>query len=169
MISIIAAIADNGAIGANNDLLWRLPNDLKRFKQLTVGHTVIMGRKTYESLPKGALPNRVNVVITRNSRASFAGCETYGNLPDAIGKHRHEDEIFIIGGAQIYEQAIVLADKLYVTRVHHSFAHADVFFPKMDENDWEIIASKAFSTDGNHTYPYTFEIFSRKNRRKVDN
>jgi dihydrofolate reductase len=161
-ISIIVAIANNGALGANNDLLWRLPNDLKRFKQITAGHTVVMGRKTFESLPKGALPNRTNVVITRNSHASFDGCEIFDNLPDAINKHQQEEEVFIIGGAQIYEQTIAFADKLYITCVHHTFEEADVFFPEINENDWETVESIAYSSDGNHPYPYTFKIFLRK-------
>ena len=163
MISIIAAIADHNAIGVGNRLLWHLPNDMKRFRLLTTGHTVIMGRKTFESLPHGALPNRTNTVITRNVHASYEGCETFDNLSDAIDRHRHEDELFIIGGAQIYEQTIGLADKLYITCVHHTFGQADVFFPEIDENEWEMTDSHAFSTDDHHRYPYTFKIFLRKN------
>ena len=162
MISIIAAVAGNGAIGLNNELLWHLPNDMKRFKQLTTGHTVIMGRKTFESLPKGALPNRTNAVITSHAQATFEGCETYRNLSDAINKHRHEDELFIIGGARIYEQAIILADKLYITCVHHTFGKADVFFPEIDDSKWVITESTAYPKDSNHPYPYTFKIFLRK-------
>ena len=162
MISIIAAIANNNAIGAGNRLLWHLPNDMKRFRQLTIGHTVIMGRKTFESLPRGALPDRTNAVITRNAQASFEGCETFDNLPDAINKHRHEDELFIIGGAQIYEQSIGLADKLYITCVDHTFDEADVFFPEINDNDWEVTAGNMFEIDDHHKYPYTFKIFFRK-------
>ena len=162
MISIIAAIADNGALGANNNLLWYLPDDLKRFKSLTTGHTVIMGRKTFESLPDGALPNRTNVVISGNKSAVFEGCETFENLADAISNHKHEDEIFIIGGARIYEQAIVLADKLYITRVHYFFDQADVFFPEISDNTWYLTESKTYPKDGRHKYPYTFNIFLRK-------
>ena len=166
MISIIAAIANHNAIGAGNRLLCHLPNDLKRFRQLTTGHTVMMGRKTFESLPRGALPNRTNAVITRNAQASFDGCETFDNLPDAINAHRHEDELFIIGGAQIYEQAIGLAGKLYITRVHHTFDEADVFFPEIDAGDWELTEQNMFSTDDNHRYPYTFKVFLRKKNIK---
>ena len=162
MISIIAAIADHNAIGAGNRLLWHLPNDLKRFKQLTIGHTVIMGRKTFESLPRGALPDRTNVVITRNTQASFEGCETFDNLPDAINRHRHEDELFIIGGAQIYEQVIGLADKLYITCVDHTFDEADVFFPEINDDDWVLTEYNTFPADVHHPYPYTFKIFLRK-------
>ena len=162
MISIVAAVAENGAIGANNELLWHLPNDFKQFKRLTTGHTVIMGRKTFESLPKGALPNRTNAVITSNTQATFEGCETFNNLTDAISKHRHEDELFIIGGARIYEQAIILADKLYITCVHHTFAKADVFFPEIDDCKWVMKESNDFPVDEKHKYPYTFKIFLRK-------
>ena len=162
MISIIAAIADYNAIGADNRLLWHLPNDMKRFKRLTTGHTVIMGRKTFDSLPRGALPDRTNVVITRNAQASFEGCETFDNLPDAINRHRREDELFIIGGARIYEQAIDLADKLYITCVDHTFVEADVFFPEIKDDDWELTECNTFSPDVHHRYPYTFKIFLRK-------
>ena len=166
MISIIAAVAENGAIGANNELLWRLPDDLKRFKRFTTGHTVIMGRKTFESLPKGALPNRTNVVLSRNIQIPFESCEVFTNLSDAINNHRHEEEIFIIGGANVYEQAIVFADKLYITFVHHSFGQADIFFPKINEKDWEEKESSKFPADENHKYSYTFKIFFRKNSVK---
>ena len=165
MISIIAAVADNGAIGANNELLWRLPNDMKRFKRLTTGHTVIMGRKTYESLPNGALPNRTNVIITRNSLTSFEGCETFANLANAISRHQQEDEIFIIGGAQIYEQALFLADKLYITHVRHTFEQADVFFPNISDIHWDMIENTVYPKDENHRYSYAFKIFLRKNRQ----
>ena len=162
MISIIAAIAENGAIGANNDLLWRLPNDMKRFKELTTGHTIIMGRKTFESLPKGALPNRTNVVITRNYGASFENCETFNDLNAAIEKHKGEKEIFIIGGASIYEQAMIFADKLYITHVHHSFNNADTFFPEIDNSEWIITESNDFRSDEKHLFPYTFETYIKK-------
>ena len=162
VISMIAALTPDGAIGANNQLLWRLPNDMKRFKQLTTGHTVIMGRKTFESLPNGALPNRTNVVITRDRDVSFAGCEICHTIRDAIDSHRHENEIFIIGGASIYEQAITLADKLYLTYVHHTFQHADVFFPSFNADDWSILESQNQPADEFHAYPYTFVTFIKK-------
>ena len=162
MISIIVAIASNGAIGAKNDLLWRLPNDMRRFKELTTGHTIIMGRKTFESLPKGALPDRTNVVITRNANASFENCETFNDLKAAIDKHKNEKEVFIIGGAEIYKQAIAFADKLYVTRVHHSFEDADTFFPEINKKEWSITDSEEFKNDEKHVFSYTFETFIKK-------
>jgi len=161
-ISIIAAIANDNALGANNRLIWHLPNDLKRFKCLTSGHTVIMGRKTFESLPNGALPNRTNVVITRNAEMLPAGCETTNNLVDAIRNHQHENEIFIIGGAQIYAQALAYAEKLYITCVHHTFDQADVFFPDIDASRWDMTACIDYPKDEKHLYSYTFKDYLRK-------
>lgn len=162
MISIIVAIAENGAIGANNDLLWRLPNDMKRFRELTTGHTLIMGRKTFESLPNGALPNRTNVVITRNQAASFKQCETFHDLQTAIDSHRNEDEIFIIGGATLYKQTLPLADTLYITYVHQNFENADTFFPEIHRDEWVLTASEDFPADEKHLYPYTFQTYIKK-------
>ncbi|MDR1525056.1 MAG: dihydrofolate reductase [Tannerella sp.] len=161
MISIIAAIAENRAIGANNDLLWKLPNDMKRFRELTTGHTVVMGRKTFESLPKGALPNRTNVVLTENKYASFENCIVFNDLKEAMQAYRTE-ETFIIGGAGIYSQAIDFADKLYITRVHHSFENADVFFPELDDDEWIMTEQENFPNDDKHLYPYTFQTYIRK-------
>ena len=162
MINIIAAVAENGAIGANNQLLCWLPNDLRRFKRLTTGHAVIMGRKTFESLPNGALPNRTNVVITGNPYATFEGCEIFNNLQTAIESHQHEIEIFIAGGASIYKQAIGLAEQLYITAIHHSFEFADVFFPEINENEWLLTESEDFPADAKHPFPYTFKTYIRK-------
>lgn len=162
MISIIAAIAANNAIGATNNLLCRLPNDMKRFRRITTGHTVIMGRKTFESLPNGALPDRTNIVISRNPQASFPGCITYIQLQDAIKNHQSENEIFIIGGASVYEQAICLSDKLYLTFIHHSFEFADVFFPEIKENEWILTENEHFPADEHHKFSYTFKTFNKK-------
>ena len=167
-ISIIAAVANNNVLGGNNDLLWHLPNDLKRFRRLTIGHTVIMGRKTFESLPDGSLPNRTNVVITRNKKASFDGCETFDSLTGAIRHHQQEDELFIIGGAQIYKHALALSGKLYITSVHHTFVKADVFFPEISDIHWDMIESSDYPKDENHRYPYTFKIFLRKKTAIID-
>ena len=162
MISIIVAIAEEGAIGAKNDLLWRLPDDMRRFKKLTTGHTVIMGRKTFESLPKGALPNRKNVVITRNEGASFDNCEIFHDLKAAIDNYKDEEEIFIIGGADIYKQAMMFADKLYITNVHHFFGNADVFFPEIDKNEWVMTDCEHYQSDEKHLFPYTFKTYIKK-------
>ena len=117
MISIIVAIARNRAIGFENHLLYRLPDDLKRFKALTTGHTIIMGRKTFESFPKGALPNRRNIVLSRNKAAVFPGAETFSSLQEALSHCKEEEEIFIIGGESVYQEALPLAQKIYHTEI----------------------------------------------------
>ena len=162
MISIIAAVAANGAIGVNNRLLCRMPEDMKRFKRLTIGHTVIMGRKTFESLPKGALTDRTNVVISGNTLTSFKGCETYDRLLTAINQHQQESEIFIIGGASVYQQVIDVADKLYITIIHHTFEFADAFFPEIKACDWTLTECEDHPADEHHLYPYTFKTFIKK-------
>ncbi|MDR1809801.1 MAG: dihydrofolate reductase, partial [Prevotella sp.] len=127
LISIIAAIDENNAIGRNNKLLCHLPNDLKYFKSVTQGHTVIMGRKTFETLPNGALPNRRNIVISRNLSFRPEGCEVFQSLETAIDACRDEDEAFVIGGGSIYKAALPMADKLYITLIHYTFAASDTF------------------------------------------
>lgn len=161
-ISIIAAIADNRAIGKSQQLLWRLPNDMKRFKDLTTGHAVVMGRKTFESLPKGALPNRKNVILTSLPEAGFVDCFAVESMEEALEICEKEKEIFIIGGAIVYKQAMELADKMYLTYVHHSFEDADTFFPEIDLTEWEETEHQEFSADEKHTYPYTFVTYLRK-------
>lgn len=138
-ISIIVAIAQNFAIGKDNDLLFHLPNDLKRFKQITTGHPVIMGRNTLLSLPKGALPNRRNIVITDNPDEIFDRCEMVFSVDEALEAVKEESEAFIIGGGSIYRQFFPLAGKLYLTLVHRDF-DADVFFPEIDYSQWEVMA-----------------------------
>lgn len=162
-ISIIAAIADNGAIGKNNDLIWRLPNDLKRFKSLTDGHTIVMGRRTFESLPKGALPNRKNVVMTSMPEAigtSAFVCSSWEEMMDLTEK---DDNVFIIGGASIYSDALSIANRMYITRVHETF-DADVFFPKIDYSEWEEVSRTECKADEKHLYDYTFIDYIRKEK-----
>lgn len=160
-ISIIVAVDENNAIGRDNELLCYLPNDLKHFKTVTSGHTVIMGRKTFESLPKGALPNRRNIVITRNKELSFAGCEMALSLESAIEMCAKEDEVFIIGGGAIYEQSIVLADTLYLTRIHNGFEGVDTYFPKVDNNVWSEVEKESYPADEKHAYSYSFLKFEK--------
>ena len=138
-ISIIVAIAQNFAIGKDNDLLFHLPNDLKRFKQITTGHPVIMGRNTLLSLPKGALPNRRNIVITDNPDEIFDRCEMVFSIEEAVEAVENESEAFIIGGGTIYRQFFPLAEKLYLTLVHRDF-DADIWFPEIDYSQWEVMA-----------------------------
>ena len=137
-VNIIAAVARNRAIGYQNKLLYWLPNDLKRFKALTTGHTIIMGRRTYESLPKGALPNRRNIVLSRTIQV-LPGCEIYPSLEEALSHCSNDEEVFIIGGASLYQQALPLANRLYLTEINDTPVAADAFFPAYD--DWKTIAT----------------------------
>jgi len=156
IISIIAVLGKNNEIGKGNHLLCRLPSDMKRFKAITTGHSVIMGRKTFESLPKGLLPDRRNIIISRNTRLLIEGAEVYSSLDYALLKCINEQEVFIIGGAQIYAQALPVADKLYITRIHASFPEADAFFPVIDRNIWKETSRETFPADEKNPYPFTF-------------
>lgn len=162
VISIVAAISDNNAIGKNLGLLWHMPADMKRFKDLTTGHAVIMGRKTFESLPGGALPNRKNIILTTLPEAGFGNCFACESMHDALDLCEKEEEIFIIGGALVYRQALGIADKMYITRVHEAFKDADSFFPVVNYDLWEEVDRQEFPADEKHAYPYTFLTFIRK-------
>ena len=154
-ISIIAAIAENNAIGLNGKLLYWLPADLKRFKALTTGHTIIMGRKTFDSLPKGALPNRRNVVLTRSKR-TFPGAETFPSLSQALASCSAEEEVYVIGGASVYAEALPLADRLCLTEVHDTPKEADAFFPAFNKDEWDV----SFMEE--HDQSFTFIDYVRK-------
>ena len=168
-VSIIAAVARNRAIGLKNKLIYWLPNDLKRFKQLTTGHTIIMGRNTFESLPKGALPNRRNVVLSRSAfaegctaedrAAQYPGCDVYPTLDAALDSCRDDEDIYIIGGARVYQQAIGLADRLCLTEVDDTPAEADTFFP--DYSVWKVAYREAHPQDGRHAFSYAFVDYVR--------
>jgi len=160
-LSLIAALGKNNEIGKGNRLLCHLPADLRRFKAITTGHTVIMGRKTFESLPNGALPNRRNIVISRNPQLAVEGAEVYSSLDHALLKCIDDTEVFITGGAQIYEQALPVADKLYITRIHASFLEADAFFPPIDRNIWKEVDRKFFPADEKNPYAFTFVEYER--------
>ncbi len=162
MISIIVATDQRGAIGKDNNLLWRLPNDMKHFRELTIGHTVIMGRRTFESLPKGALPDRKNIVLTTEPDTRFDDCVVYNTLWGALMATEGEDEVFIIGGGNVYEQALEVADKLYLTLVHHTFPEADTFFPPVDPKVWEEIARTDAPKDEKNPYAHSFLTYVRK-------
>ena len=153
MISIIAAVARNRAIGYKNKLLYWLPNDLKRFKALTTGHTIIMGRNTYESLPKGALPNRRNVVLSRTAK-ELPGCDVYPTLEAALQSCKADEDIYIIGGARVYKQAMAVADRLCLTEIDDIPTDADAFFP--DYSGWQEVAREEHDTDEKHDYRYAF-------------
>lgn len=159
-ISIIVAIAQNNAIGFENKLLYWLPNDLKRFKALTTGHTIIMGRRTFESLPKGALPNRRNIVLTHQD-IEFPGAESYSSLESALAQCKDEEEIFIIGGASLYQEAIQFANTLYITYIEDTPQKADAFFPNIDSQIWKETGREEHPTDEKHLYPYRFVNYQR--------
>jgi len=161
IISIIAAIGKNNEIGKGNELLCRLPSDMKRFKALTSGHTVVMGRKTFESLPNGALPNRRNIVVSRNPDLVIEGVEVSSSLDHALLKCIDETEVFIIGGAQIYEQSLPVADKLYITRIHAAFPEADAFFPVIDRNGWKETGRETFPACDKDPYSFSFVEYER--------
>jgi dihydrofolate reductase len=161
MITIIAAIANNNALGKNNQLIWHLPADLKRFKQITLNHCVIMGRKTFESLGK-PLPKRTNIVISRNTNLKAEGCILVHSLEEALHTALKIDASpYILGGAEIYKQALKIADKLDLTFVHHDF-EADAFFPEIDLNIWEEKERIYFKADEQNKYNYSFVTYKRK-------
>lgn len=159
-ISIIVAIAENFAIGKNNDLLFHLPNDLKHFKEITSGHTIIMGRNTLLSLPKWPLPNRRHIIITDKKDDTFLGCETVFSIEEAIEKVKDEQEAFIIGGGMIYKQFFPIAGKLYLTLVHKPF-EADVFFPEIEYTKWEETSREDFKDEKNN-FEYSYLNLARK-------
>ena len=184
MISIIVAIAQNNAIGKAGQLLYHLPNDLKRFKALTTGHTIIMGRKTFESFPKGALPNRRNIVLSHDTSLTFPGAEIFPTLSAALAaclpspsatplsdlpqptssalSPQPSDEIFIIGGASVYRQALPLAQKLYITLIDDLPTDADTFFPLTDSRDWQPVFREPHLADDRHAHSYTFIDYLRR-------
>ena len=159
MISIIAAVAQNGVIGDKNALLWHISEDMRFFKRTTSGHPVIMGRKTYESLGR-PLPNRTNVVISRTQR-EIEGCTVVGSLEEAVALFPKEEEVFIIGGAQIYALALAIADRMYLTRVYHNY-EGDTSFPKWDSDEWQLSNKESFECGEKYPHPFSFETYIRK-------
>ena len=160
MITIIAAISENNALGKDNQLIWHIHADLKRFKKVTSGHDVIMGRNTYESLGK-PLPNRTNIIITRNKNYKAEGCIIVHSLKEAIYEASKDENPFILGGAQIYKEAIKIADKLDLTLVHDSF-EADAFFPKIDQTIWQEESREDFLADEKNKYNYSFVTYTKR-------
>mgnify|MGYP003305519084 CR=1 FL=1 len=164
-ISIIVAIAQNNAIGHENKLIYWLPNDLKRFKQLTTGNTIIMGRKTFESLPKGALPNRRNIVLSRTgSPVDFPSADCFRNLDEALASCNENDEVFIIGGASVYAEGLKIADRLCLTYIHDIPEHADTFFPEFALNEWQETYREDHESDEKHSHKYSFVNLERTNK-----
>ena len=155
MIALVVAMAENRVIGKENKLIWHLPADLKFFKNLTTGHPIIMGRKTFESIGK-ALPNRTNIVITRQTDFEAEGVLIAHSLSEALMMAQQMDsDIFIIGGAEIYKQAMFLADTIYLTEVHHTF-DGDTFFPEIDSVLWEETSREEYTSDEKNSYNYAF-------------
>jgi dihydrofolate reductase len=160
-ISIIVAIADNNAIGKDNQLLWHLSEDLKRFKLLTTHHTIVMGKKTFESLPLRPLPNRRSIVITDIANEKIEGCVMAYSIEDAVALCDDAAENFIIGGGSVYKQFMPIANKLYLTKVHKNF-EADTFYPEIDYTDWELLEKQEKLTDEKTGLTYSYLIYQRK-------
>lgn len=160
-VSIIVAATENNVIGRNNQLLWKLPNDMKWFKSLTTGHTVVMGRKTYESIGR-TLPNRQNIVVSHNATLHIEGCRIAGSLEEALQQASGDGEVFVMGGGEIYKQAWDIADKLYLTRVH-THIDGDTMIPEISPEQWIEESRLSHPPDGNHAYAYTFITYRKKN------
>ena len=162
MLSIIVAIGKNYEIGRKNQLLCHLPDDLKHFKRTTAGHAVLMGENTWFSLPKRPLPNRRNIVLTLDKGKSYEGAEMAYSIDEAMRLCPSEEEVFIMGGASVYRAAINLMDKLYITHVHTVVADADVFFPEIDSNLWEVEAASPTRRDDGTGLEYEFVVYKRR-------
>ena len=161
MITIVVAIDKNNGIGKDNKLLCYLPHDLKHFKEITTGGTVIMGRKTYDSLPNGALPKRTNIVISRQKDLQLANCEVFNSLSEAFAACSSDESVFIMGGENVYSQTIANADRLEITEIDARF-DADAFFPAIDEAIWEVEKQEKHLADEKHKYNYTFITYKRR-------
>ena len=160
ILTLIAAAAENNALGKDNQMIWHLPDDFKRFKQLTSGHYIIMGRKTFESFPK-ALPNRTHVIITRQKEYT-AGCIVVNSLEEAIKVCPQDEEVFVIGGGEIYKQSIEVADKIELTRVYGTSPDADAFFPEIDPSKWKMTEEVFHPKDEKHAYDMAFQTYLKK-------
>lgn len=158
-ITLIVAAAENNAIGKDNQMLWHLPNDFKYFKKNTLEHSVVMGRKTYESIGK-PLPERRNILLTRDLRYSNEDVDVANSIQEVINYCRDEREIFIIGGAEIYKQTLPLADKILLTRVHTSI-DADAYFPELLDHQWKLVSAEKHEKDEKHAFDYTFEVYEK--------
>lgn len=161
-ITIIAAIARNNAIGYKNKLIYRLPDDLKRFKQLTTGHTIIMGRKTFESFPKGALPNRRNVVLTHRAGVTFPGAEVFSSLQNALESCQQDEDVYIVGGASVYKEAMPIAKRLYLTEIEDTPTDVDAFFPEVNKDEWIEVNRTEHPTDLKHSFRFAFVNYERR-------
>lgn len=163
-VHVIVAMAENGAIGKDGDMPWgrNLPADLKHFKETTMGYPIVMGRKTFESLPNGVLPGRQNIIITRNQNYSVEGARVVHSLKEALATEVCEsDRVFLIGGGELYRQCIDIADELHITLVHHTLEDADTFFPDIDLDIWTCDQNEYHEADERNLYPYSFTHWKR--------
>jgi dihydrofolate reductase len=160
-LSIIVAMDENGLIGRDNDLPWRLPNDLKRVKEITSGHTIVMGRKNYESIGH-PLPDRRNIIITRNTEYTVDGCEIIYNPDPILNEVDSEEEVYIFGGSEIYKIFLPFVKTIYITRINHSF-EGDTYFPEINWDEWHESCREVHGIDEKNKYPHTFYIYDRKN------
>lgn len=161
MLSLIVAIDQQNAIGRDGDQLAYISDDLKRFKQLTSGHSIVMGRKTFNALPKGALPNRRNIVLTRQNNLELEGCEVVTTVDGVMQLCKNETEVFIIGGGEIYKLFLPMAHSIYLTRIHHAFQNTDTWFPKIDATQWEQISCDGPFVDAKSDLPFSFEVLQK--------
>ncbi len=162
-IKAIVAVDENGAIGRQGDLLCHLPADMRHFKEMTMGHSIVMGRKTFESFPRRPLPGRQNLVITRSAGWQYPGVTVAHSLEQAIAL-AETDTVFIIGGAQIYEQALPVVDVLHLTLIHARWASADVYFPALDPNQWQEVEREHHTSDHRNAYEYDFITLKRRDQ-----
>lgn len=160
MIILIAAVAENNALGKDNQLVWHLPNDFKRFKTLTSGHYIIMGRKTFESFPK-PLPNRTHIIITRQKNYKYEGCFIASSLERAMEIVPKNEDVFVIGGGEIYKQSLEIADKIEITKVHATF-EADTYFPEIDLDKWKLVFEEHHKKDEKHNFDFTFQTYLKR-------
>lgn len=163
MISIIVAVSDDWGIGRDNDLLWHIPEDMRRFRKLTMGKTIIMGKRTWESLPKKPLPGRKNIVITDIPGECIDCTVTAYSIEDALSKFDSNEEVFVIGGGSVYRQFMTIADRLYITHVHLK-APADVYFPKIDRRKWKIVEKADCTSEDEKKIPYSYVVYDRRGK-----
>ena len=162
MLNLIVAISQNNAIGKAGDLLCHLPNDLKHFKDITTGATIVMGKTTFFSLPRRPLPNRRNIVLTRDTNFTYDNTEVAHSIDQLYTMLGKDENVFIIGGGNVYQQFLSNVDKLYITHIHHTWDDADTFFPEIDPTIWQCISQEHHETDDKHLYPYTFANYIKR-------
>jgi dihydrofolate reductase len=163
-ISLVVAVADNGVIGRKGKLPWHLPDDLRRFKELTTGHTVVMGRRTFESIGR-ALPNRRNVVLTRNRTWAADGAEVVHDLASFLGTADQNEEILVIGGAEVFNQTLPMADRVYLTSVHVE-VEGETVFAGLDQSEWELLSEEQRGSDESHASPFSFRVYERRPKKR---